>query len=95
MLTIKARKIENVGNIIDNLTNINGLLINGGTYSNDTESSTLETARKLAFENAKNKAESLAKLSNMKIGKPISINENIINNTYPIMYKTMATDNIA
>lgn len=95
MLTIKARKIENVGKIIDNLTNINGLLVNGGTYSNDNESSTLETARKLAFENTKNKAESLAKLSNMKLGKPISINENIINNTYPIMYKTIATDNIA
>jgi uncharacterized protein len=94
-LTIKIRKIEDAGKVIDNLTAINGLLVNGGNYTNDNESYTLEKARKNAFENAKSKAESLAELSNMKLGKPISINENIIgNNSYP-MYKAMKMDSVA
>jgi uncharacterized protein YggE len=94
-LTIKIRTIADAGKIIDSLTTINKLLINGGSYTNDDESSTLEIARKNAFDNAKSKAEELAKLSNMTLGKPISINENISNNTpYPI-YKTMAMDSVA
>lgn len=95
-LTIKIRTIADAGKIIDSLTAIDGLLVNGGSYDNDDDSSTLEQARKLAFENAKAKAEELAKLSNMKLGNPLSISENIINNNpYPIMYKTMAMDSTA
>jgi uncharacterized protein YggE len=90
-LTIKIRTIEQAGKIIDALTAINGLLVNGGTYDNEDDAATLEIARKNAFENAKQKAEDLAKLSDMKLGKPVSISENIISNVYP-MYKTMAMD---
>jgi len=94
-LTIKIRTIEQAGKIIDDLTAIDGLLVNGGNYTNDNESSTLEIARKNAFENAKQKAEDLAKLSDMRLWKPISISENIIsNNVYP-MYKAMAMDAVA
>lgn len=94
-LTIKIRKIEDAGKIIDALTAINGLLVNGGNYTNDDESSTLKQARKLAFENAKAKAEELAKLSDMKLGKPLSISENIVNNTPYPMYRAMAMDSVA
>jgi len=94
-LTIKIRTIEQAGKIIDDLTAIDGLLVNGGNYTNDNESSTLEIARKNAFENAKQKAEDLAKLSDMQLGKPISISENIINNNIYPMYKAMAMDAVA
>lgn len=94
-LTIKIRNIEDAGKIIDSLTAIDGLLVNGGSYTNDDDASTLEEARKLAFENAKAKAEILAKLSGMDLGKPISISENIINNTVYPMYKAMAMDSVA
>ncbi len=94
-LTIKIRNIAQAGKIIDDLTAIDGLLVNGGSYTNDDESATLEIARKLAFENAQSKAESLAELSDMKIGKPISISENIINNNSYPMYKTMTMDTAA
>jgi len=90
-LTIKIRKIEEAGKIMAQLTAINGLLVNGGTYDNDDDAATLEIARKNAFENAKAKAEDLAKLSDMKLGKPVSISENIISNVYPL-YKTMNMD---
>lgn len=90
-LTIKIRKIEEAGKIMDQLTAINGLLVNGGTYDNEDDAATLEIARKNAFENAKQKAEDLAKLSDMKLWKPVSISENIISNVYP-MYKTMNMD---
>lgn len=85
-LTIKVRDIENAGKIIDDLTAIDGLLVNGGSYDNDDDSATLEAARALAFENAKTKAEELAKLAGMKLGKPVSINETVIGGYNPPMY---------
>lgn len=85
-LTIKVRTIENAGKIIDDLTAIDGLLVNGGSYDNDDDSATLEAARSLAFENAKKKAEELAKLAGMKLGKPVSINETVIGGYNPPMY---------
>ncbi len=89
-LNIKIRDIANAGKIIDQLTSIDGLLVNGGSYDNDNDESTLETARKNAFENAQKKAEDLAQLAGMKLGKPVSIDENIMNSYQP-MYK-MAMD---
>lgn len=93
-LSIKIRKIEDAGKMMDSLTAIDGLLVNGGSYTNEDNSSTLETARKNAFDNAQKKAEDLAKLSNMTLGKPLSISENIINSTPYPMYK-MAMDSVA
>jgi len=94
MLTIKVRKIEEAGKIIDSLTAIDGLLVNGGNYTNEDDSSTLEVARKNAFENAESKAKELAKLSNMTLGKPVSISENIISTTPYPMYRAMAMDSV-
>ncbi len=89
-LNIKIRDIANAGKIIDQLTAIDGLLVNGGSYDNDNDESTLEIARKNAFENAKKKAEDLAQLAGMKLWKPVSIDENIMNSYQPV-YK-MAMD---
>lgn len=91
-LNITIRDIDNAGQIIDSLTAIDGLLVNGGSYDHDDESSTLEIARSNAFEDARSKAEALAKLSGMKLGKPLSISENIINNNYPIMYRAVSME---
>jgi uncharacterized protein YggE len=91
-LTIKLRTIQDAGKIIDDLTAINGLLINGGTYETENDRATLEIARTLAFENAKQKAEALAKLSNMDLGKPMSISETVYDNTIVPSYRTMALD---
>lgn len=89
-LTIKVRTIDNAGKIMDQLSAINGLLIQGGSYDNDSEDATLADARAKAFANAKTKAEALAKLAGVKLGKPLSINESVINNGYyQPMYKAM------
>lgn len=85
-LSIKVRNMDNAGKIIDDLTAIDGLLVNGGGYDNDNDTSTLEAARKLAFENAKTKAEELAKLAGMKLGKPVSINETVMGGYNPPIY---------
>ncbi len=98
-LSIKVRDMDNAGKIIDALTSIDGLLVNGGNYTNDDTTSTLEVARKLAFENAKTKAEELAKLAGMKIGKPVSINETVMGWYNPPIYyarnMAMAEDSVA
>lgn len=95
-LSIKIRNIANAWKIIDEITDIDGLLVNGGQYDHLDDSSTLSQARTLAFENAKAKAKELAKLSGMKLGEVVSINEEINNNLpYPPVYYTrqeMAAD---
>ena len=93
-LNIKVRNIANAGKIMDELTAIDGLLVNSWDYAHDNKDATLDAARKLAFENAKAKAENLANLAGMKLGKPVSINESSQNSYYPPMYQAreMAMD---
>ncbi len=89
-LTVTVREITNAGKIIDEISTVNGLLIQWGTYDNENEDIALAAARKEAFENAKKKAQELARLAGMTLGKTISINEGAINNYEPRMYDMMA-----
>lgn len=93
-LNIKVRNIDDAGKIMDELTSIDGLLVNSGNYDHDNKDTTLEQARKLAFENAKAKAANLANLAGMKLGKPVSITESSNNTYYQPMYamREMAMD---
>lgn len=92
-LTIKVRAIESAGKIMDQISTINGLLVQWGTYENDDESAGLADARSKAFDNAKSKAEELAKLAGLRLWKALSINEYIVSNDYnQPMYKTAMAD---
>lgn len=78
---------------MDQLSAVNGLLVQWGSYENDEESPALADARAKAFDNAKSKAEELAKLAGLRLWKALSINEFIVNNDYPQpMYKTAMAD---
>lgn len=87
-IQITIRNIDEAGKIIDHLTSIDGLLVNGGQYINDDKTDTLEQAREEAFENAQQKAQKLAELAGMKLGKVVSINESVSGWSYysPIAY---------
>ncbi len=82
-LSIKVRAMDNAGKLIDDLTSIDGLLVNGGNYTSDDDSIVLQQARKDAFEKAHSKAQELAQLAGMKLGKVVSLNEDISWGGYP------------
>lgn len=76
-LRITARQIDEVWSLLDNLANVDGLLVNQWSYSLDDTSNALQQARKDAFDKAKAKAQEIADLAGMKLGKAISIDESI------------------
>ena len=56
---------------------MDGLKINQGSYSLDDESEALSQAREDAFSKAQSKAQELADLAGLKLGKALSIDESI------------------
>ena len=83
-LTVKIRNIEKAWDIIDQISTVNGVLVQGGSYDIDDKEKALESARKDAFENAKQKAKQLADLAGVEIGKPMSITDMTQNYPQPI-----------
>ncbi|MFC1930293.1 SIMPL domain-containing protein [Chloroflexota bacterium] len=77
MLRVKIRKIDNAGRIIDDVADVGGDLtrIQGINFGIDNPKPYHKEARKKAMENAINKADQLAKVAGVKLGKPVYINE--------------------
>ncbi len=78
MVTVKIREIGKVGDIIDAVVVAGGDLIriNGITFSVENPAQYYTEARAKAMEAANNKAEDLAKLAGLTLGKPTYIVEN-------------------
>jgi uncharacterized protein YggE len=78
MVTVKIRAIEKVGNIISAVVEAGGDLIriNGINFSVEEPSKYYEDVRQKAMAAAKNKAEELARLARVTLGKPTYIAEN-------------------
>ncbi|MFC2069224.1 SIMPL domain-containing protein [Chloroflexota bacterium] len=78
-VTAKIRDIEKTGTIIDDTATAGGDLtrINNIYFSIDDPAPYQEEARDKAMADAKNKAEQLANLSGVKLGKPTYISENL------------------
>jgi uncharacterized protein YggE len=91
-LTIKIRKIDEAGKIIDQLTAINGLLVNGGNYDQWWYWLYSRSCKERCLWKCKEESWRSCKTFRYEIGKPISISENIINNTPYPMYRAMAMD---
>lgn len=79
MVTAKIREIDKTGSIIDTVAEAGGDLtrIEGVSFSVDKPSTYHEEARQKAMADAKAKAEQLAKLAGVTLGKPIYISESI------------------
>ncbi len=77
-VTVTVRDIEKVGTIIDSVADAGGDLtrVNSIDFSVDDPTEYYEEARKEAMTDAKNKAEQLAKLANVSLGKATYISEN-------------------
>ncbi len=89
MVTAKIREIDKAGTIIDAVAEAGGDLtrIHGISFSVDDPSAYYEEARQKAIADAKAKAEQLAELAGVKLGKPTYISEGI---QVPPIYPRMA-----
>lgn len=76
-LTVTVRGIDknggNLGSIIDQLVKVDGIQFNGLTFDKDNKSAAIKQARKLAFEDAKSKAQDFAGLADRSLGKALTI----------------------
>jgi len=88
MVTAKIREIDKAGAIIDAVAEAGGDLIriDGISFSVDDPSACYEEARQKAMADAEAKAEQLAELAGVTLGKPTYINEGISYPIYPRDY---------
>jgi uncharacterized protein len=89
MLTVKIRSIDKVGTIIDATVKAGGdmIRINNISFSVEEPSKYYREVREKAMTAAKNKAEDLAKLGGLTLGKPTYIAEDA---QYTPVYRTYA-----
>jgi uncharacterized protein YggE len=93
MVIVKIRDIEKIGTIIDDAAQAGGdfIRIDSINFSVDDPTEYYEEAREEAIADAKTKAEQLAKLAGVTLGKPTFISENMIS-TPPIPMTGRAFD---
>ncbi|MFA5932381.1 MAG: SIMPL domain-containing protein [Candidatus Paceibacterota bacterium] len=91
-ITVKIRNTDNVGDIMQGLGTTGASDLNGPNFAIDKEDALKAQARKLAIDEAKQKAEVLAKDLGVRLGKITSFNES---GNYPMMYaKTAMMDSV-
>ena len=88
MVTAKIREIDKAGSIIDAVAAAGGDLtrINSISFSVDDPSAYYDEARQEAMADARAKAEQLAELAEVELGKPTYISEGTI---YPVYQRSM------
>lgn len=78
-LEVKIKKIDDKATkavkVIDELSSIDNLQMNSINFDIEDKTKLFSQARELAFNKAKQKAEELAKLSKVKLDKPVSISD--------------------
>jgi len=94
IITVKVRKVDDTGALIDAVTKAGGDLIriNSISFTVDDPSAYYEEAREKAMADAEAKARQLARLAGVKLGEPTYINESggFISPPVPYRVETMA-----
>ncbi len=93
-ITVKVRNTDDVGKIMQGLGTAGVSDLSGPDFSIDNEDGLKAEARKKAIDDAKEKAEVLAKDLGVRLGKITSFSESG-NYPRPMMYKTMAADSVS
>jgi uncharacterized protein YggE len=83
-LALKVRKLADVSKIIDDATKAgsNNITVQGLSFGLDDPEQVKTEARKLAMDQAKDRAEQTAKNAGVSLGKPISISEGYSGGVY-------------
>lgn len=93
-ISIKVKKIDDkatkAAKIIDDLSAISDIEMNGISFDIEDKTKFYTQARELAFKKAQQKAEELAKLSGVKLGKPVSITDSTYDVTPRPYYSNVA-----
>jgi hypothetical protein len=92
-LEIKIKKIDDkatkAAKIIDELSAVDNIEINGITFNIEDKTKLYTQARELAFGKAKQKASELANLAGVKLTKPVSISDSNVE-VSPVRYSNTA-----
>jgi uncharacterized protein YggE len=77
IVTVKVRDVEDTGAVIDSVARAGGdyIKVNSISFTVDDPSAYYEEARELAMADAEAKAEQLAELGNVRLGRPTYISE--------------------
>ncbi len=75
-VTVKLENIDSFGALVDTLgSSVSGIALNRVSFEASDYTKAAEQARKLAYENARDKAMTYAIASGMAVGRPVSIND--------------------
>ena len=74
-ITINQIEGRRIGQIIDQLATINGIILNGLSFDLSDKTSAFAEARKKAFEAAKEKAEDLSRALEIRLGKLVTLTD--------------------
>lgn len=94
-LTVTVRKLEDAGKVMDQVTAVEGAQIQSTQYDIDNKDKIYEQARQMAFEKAKEKADQLADLADVTLGKVSSISDVVMNYTPVPIYAQNAKMDMA
>lgn len=86
MYSVKIRTIDDSGKIVQGLGDLAVTNLNGPTFTVDDEDGVKNQARDLAIEDAKTKAEALAKSLGVDLVRIVNFSENTNGGIYPMMY---------
>jgi uncharacterized protein YggE len=93
-VTVKIRKVDDVSKVVDGINKIGVTNMSGPNFTIDDENALKAQARKVAIDDAKAKAKSLAQDLGVRLGRVSSFSES--GGGYPIMYsKAMMADSVA
>jgi uncharacterized protein YggE len=88
-LTVTVRKIDknggSLGKIIDNLVIVDGIQFNGLRFDKENKTEAERQARRMAFQDAKKKAQEYAVLSERGLGKVLAINDSSFSDVVPVV----------
>jgi uncharacterized protein YggE len=90
-VTIKIRDLDKVGDVLDKAAGLGANQVGSLNFTIDEPEDLRQEAREEALAQAKEKAEALAKVAGVKLGKLVSFSETAATPYYPV-YREMALD---
>jgi len=85
-VTIKVKKVDQLGQVVSNVTTAGANQVNNTTYSVENPEKYQEEARNMAIQNAKDQAQKLAGQLGIKLGKVTNIVESNPDTARPIAF---------